>query len=310
MKIWFALFVLVPAFSFAADKLVESAPDCICEAGVKVPFEEPVKYGFGPYKGQCVDSCRFRPPQILSEKNGAIEVANVLHRGLFWKAEIAAVDVENVDMGFEDFMHGISHVILRFRFKDSKAVKLTPIDGHGKSEFLQDIIVSAEGVPPKGLSYNLSDGAFGNYLIAYRVLSLNDTIAWMVVDKQHRVSQHRLILKPEEGGRLLRLALQRSSDVGFTQKYDLFTNNCATSAIGMVEETLGRPTQASGVFAGLDRLERAVPYQGFWGSLTFLGREGLLVALNEQTQPLDNLEIEALKNVYSVSQPTTRPPSK
>lgn len=310
MKIWFALLALVPSLSFAADMLTESAPDCICENGTKIPFEEPIKYGFGPYKGQCVDSCRFRPLHVLSEKNGTIEIANIIHKGVFWKAEIVARDVEHVDMGLEDFMRGISHVILRFRFKDPQAVKLTPLVGNGKAEYIQDIVVSAEGVPPKGLSYNLSDGAFGNYLIVYRVLSLNDTIAWMVVDKQHRVSQRRLSLQPDQGAKLLRLALQRSADIGFTQKYDLFTNNCATSAIGLVEETLGRPTRASGVFAGLDRLERAIPYQGFWGSLTFMDREGLLLAFNEKSGPLDNLEIEALKSVYSVSQPTTRPPSK
>lgn len=312
----FSTLVFLSSSAWSFSDWVQRTADCVCASGdertaTAAPYEEPLRYVQGPFQGQCIDSCKYRPFRLLSKptEDEAL-VANFLHQKKFWRARIPISKVEAVDIAFEDFKHGISHMILRFRFSSGVKVMLLPLkDGAEKppAAELRDLVVSAEAIPPKSTPFTLTDGALGSYVLSYRVLSLDDTIAWMVDDKKHRVSQYRLRLEPSERRELLRLALQESDEGAFRDRYDLFSNNCATSAIGLLEKASPKPIPAAPWFRWYDRIERAMSYQGPVGSLRFLTRKGFLE--NGYGAPaLQNLEVEAVR--YSVSQPTTRPPSK
>ena len=69
MDVWgcelrlFYLLLLIPIFHSmrisTAGELFTKAESCVCGKQAQ-PFEEPIRFGFGPYRGQCVSSCKFR----------------------------------------------------------------------------------------------------------------------------------------------------------------------------------------------------------------------------------------------------------
>jgi hypothetical protein len=265
---------------------------CVCDSSVKDEREETLQFEFGPFKSQCVDTCRFRRAFFLKNEKTKL-VANVLHKGKYWTATIPKNAIEEVDAAFENFLSGISHVILRFRF--SKPIKLA-LQGNknGKPQKEQteihDLVLSAEGVPPKGHQFSFVESATGQYLLAYRMLSIEDTVTWMIFDKKHSVRQFKLDLNADTRERVFDAGLNLSQASSFNTIYQLFTNNCATSAIDLIDKEHPYHHQWND-WLDLVYFQRAVPVSWNFGTLYALGKRGLI---NEKSE-LPKLEDEASK---------------
>jgi len=243
-------------------------------------YDPSLQFNFGHYSGQCVDTCLFRSAKILSVERDRVRIANLLHLDRFYVAEIPINAIIEVDVGFEEFLTGISHVYLRFRF--SQPVRLSPGDLE-----TSDVIISAEGVPPKGERYKFVESSLGRYLHAYRILSVEEARARMVKRLHHSIKQFKLSLTPEQQRRLLLNGLARSESHSFNTKYDLLTNNCATSAVDLLSDQLKTHPSVD----WWNRFERGLPIEGYYGTFPFMLQWGLIAS--PELSRIPNLETEA-----------------
>lgn len=253
--------------------------DCGCEQTPNDPFDPALQFNFGYYRGQCVNTCLFRSAKVLSVGRGHIKIANLLHLDRFYTADIPLNSISEVDMGFEEFLTGISHVYLRFRF--SKPVRL----GDGETN-TSDVIISAEGVPPKGEPYKFVESTLGRYLLAYRILSVEEAQARMVKRLHHSIKQFKLSLTPEQQRNLLLKGLAKSEERSFNTKYDLLYNNCATSAVDLLSDQVKGPPP----FDWWNHFERGLPIEGYYGTLPFMLQWGLISS--PELSRIPNLENE------------------
>lgn len=227
-----------------SSPLTTPSENCRCNSKIKDIYEEPLAFNFGPHKGSCVDSCRFRPARLLgtlakSQKN--LELTNILHRGEYWTATVPVDSVIDVSMAFEEFAPRVNHVFLQFHFNPKTPILLKSqrVLANGKlskeTTTIQDLVVSSEGVPPKSGSYSLWEGYQGYYILAHRLQSLDETVAWMVGNKKHPVTQYSVQLNEQERKAALIEALVKTDRESFQTIYYLFTNNCATSAMSTLQ---------------------------------------------------------------------------
>ena len=263
------LSVLGISFEARADIKIE-APACACDEKISDPFETRLQYNFGPFQGQCVNSCKYRNVVILppdkSEK--ILRVANILHDNQYWIAEIPENEVEEVSIIFEKFLSSISHVALKFHLKHPMNLKAQV----GKAQTqIQDFLFSAEGTPPRGSTYNLWDGAQGNYFLSMRFFSLEQAVQTMVKMRNHQVSQFRLNLSPEKRWGVLREGLRRSMKNSFNSIYQLISNNCATTALDLLDSQTGFQEVSSWM-----NWEKGIPVDFSYGTLHALELRGLV----------------------------------
>lgn len=259
-----------------------AAAECACDPKVQDKYEEPVRFGFGYYKGQCIDTCRFRKSHLL--ENGARHqvVTNFQHQGKFWLAEIPLDGVEKIDVAFEEFAPKINHVYLRFRFKQGQPVILrSQTDPSVPSVKLHDFIVSPEGSPARDSNYTMKNGLLNDYLITYRLVSAADVYQWSYVKLKHPTRQHRLkIDDARELRRILEASLDASRTRSLNEVYNLISNNCATSTIDLVYGKTSTPRT----------LEAAMPLDLFFGTYSELKRKGKIKGVSDAGLP--NLEQE------------------
>jgi Domain of unknown function (DUF4105) len=262
------------AFSQPNPGLVSFAKECRCDSRVQDPFEIPVRYNYGTYQGQCLDTCHFRDGRMLVESlegmRKQIIVANYLHQNRFWRASVPVENVTEAYVIFEDFLRGVAHVALRFRF--NAPVRLTSQGNLSlqRQASTYDLVFSAEGTPPAGRGLDLFQATMGNYLITYRLLSTRDMMDSGVRKKKHTVWQYRLKLSSEERARLLELALKAASERRLGSSYALFSNNCATTAVDLVAQSTGRYAPFWEWFT------RAISYSADVGTYHWLASAGLV----------------------------------
>lgn len=285
----------------AAENLTVPTRKCACRADVQDEFEEPIQFGFGPYKGECVNSCRFRRAIFIDKEtarrfggdNDHLVIANFLHQGQYWIARVPVNSTTSVNIGFEKFLSNIAHVLIRFRFPKSDPVVLFRQDGnwrrHARTRVhqLQDLVVSAEGVPPKDRNYDFLESSLGRYLFDYRVLSIEEEEHWMIDLKNHSVKQFALKTDLTTNAGLLRSALNESTNKSFKSAYQLFTNNCATAVMDVIDaEIKYKPSVLDSL--GLVKVQRALPMDSYFGTIYALGAMHLV----DRELPLENLEDE------------------
>jgi hypothetical protein len=320
-----------------------SSPNQICQcfSHIDDKYEEPVVMNFGPFAGQCVDTCRFRRVITLGKSEAApyrrnqdeIVIANILHEGRFWIAAIPVNQTKESRIIFEDFLKGISHVAIRFIFDDHHPVRLYPQALNSKEirtakvqpHYLTDLLFSAEGTPPIRKDFELVDSALGRYWLSYRFLSTLDFYIHAHAKKGHPIRQFRLSLNSEQRRQALIAGINKSENGSFQTRYDLLQNNCATSAVDLLEpfgfsDTIGknskelsqslqlanqkRPTRSlpevipSALAQKILHVERGIPYRTDFGTAVSLMRRGLISSMDDQ---LENLE-----NEYRVSPPKIR----
>ncbi|NQZ00956.1 MAG: DUF4105 domain-containing protein [Bdellovibrionales bacterium] len=225
------------------NEMVVKSPGCACDKPQLMGdrHERALKYKFGAYAGQCIDSCRYRNSEVLSasEKKEIIWVSNVYHNDRFWSAKIPVSSVKRVEIFFENFRKSFNHVAFRFQFKKHQPVELHLQNPQAGSEeviqMTRSLIISPEGVPPQGSSYNLKDGMLGNYALIYRLFSV-EQYETFTRDLNRTLRSYKTKLNKEEMKDLLLVSLNKSSE-GLNGVYQLVFNNCATATIDLVLES-------------------------------------------------------------------------
>lgn len=219
---------------------------CACVQGQPQLFENPQKFNFGWFASQCVDSCKFRNLQRVATLTENVLVANLLHQGTFWKALVPA-QAQSIEVGFEKFAPGTYHFFLRFHFSEGQAVQLFALDDQTMQHpaaRVNNLVLSIEGVPPKGSAYSLSSSVWGNYLIVYRLFSAQQAHDLMVVQKNHPVIFYPLNFSRGESSAILQRAFDVGEKEGLHTTYSLLSRNCATTAVSLFAAA-GRPISST-----------------------------------------------------------------
>ena len=271
MKRLLALLFFLP-LPLRAAPLVVPDQACRCDQKIADPLEEPARFDFGKFRGQCIDSCRFRRARVLENGPEELVVGNILHLGRYVQARFRPSDVESVSMGFERFAPGVDHVLLKFRFKEK--VELQSQDGRASPAGSTSMIaISSEGVPPKGTHYSLSDGYMGHYLLDHRVVTGEELDRW-IGKLRHPFRLVQLKLKGPLVGKIFARGLRRSDAESFLSAYQLFANNCSTSALSLLDaETHFKSENWDPVH--WEEFEAALPIAGPFGTEHALGYRGL-----------------------------------
>jgi hypothetical protein len=247
--------------------LAKPAPQCACSVNKKDRLEEPQAFAFGKFEGQCIDSCRFRRARLLKQTPSQLEVGNVLHLGDFYSAVIPLNSISTVEIGFEEFAFGIYHVFLRFGLNKPAAVLRSQTD-KGKPEVHTDsLVISAEGVPPKGRHYSLFEAFLDQYLFAIRVTTGQEMERW-VADLKHPVSFYPLKVTREQAAHTFRRGVEESDAKGVNTGYRLFTNNCSTAALSLIDEETGYAMTPG--FLNWNKFEMALPIKAPIGTFRAL----------------------------------------
>lgn len=225
-----------------SQSYVSPHSDCFCKTTPQDPFDTSFAFNSGPFKGRCVDSCRYRPARILSQSTTSLHISNILHKGVYYSTKIPMSHLIQASVGFERFRPSLFHVFLKFDFnKKLPALHLIPtIPGHTHIKTHQ-LILSSEAVPPQSEQFSFIHSLIGRYPIVHRVTTAEEFQYW-AASKNHPVEFFPLKVTQVEIQKAFRKAIDRSHSSGLQDRYKLFTNNCVTSALGFFEwdsSTLG-----------------------------------------------------------------------
>jgi hypothetical protein len=271
MKLGILLLILSLNAVAAPEPLSQVDPSCVCDKNSKDVLEEPQKFNFGEFRGQCVDSCHFRRGRILpgSASPHIFKVGNILNFGSFYTASIPLQNFDAVEMGFEEFLPGINHVFLRFRLKSSAPSLKLKSQTTKKLKVLESrtLVISPEAVPPRGRKYKIFESYFGNYLIAMRVTTGEEMERW-AKDLKHSVRFVPLQVSAEKIAGILRNGIQDSNDNSLKEIYKLFTNNCSTRALKFIDVGIGHRKEQS--LFGWREFEEALPLSSRIGTIRAL----------------------------------------
>lgn len=257
-----------------ASSLTVPNPLCACDQKNQDPFEKTVQFNFGKFSGQCIDSCRFRPAEILNKsgvkipglRSDDVVVANFLHLSKYYMAVIPVKSIDSVEIGFEEFRPMIHHILTRYRLRSGAAIRLYSQSGNGSLVTQADsVVVSFEGVPARGEPYSLLESFMENYILTGRVLSGDELLKTNQI-YGHLFKFYPLQLSDEQKGQMFKSAVQQSHKTGLGQVYKLFTNNCSTATLSALNAALELRDNS-----GLTLVQEALPIDG--------GPLGLLQAL-------------------------------
>lgn len=255
----------------AASPLTNIDKACVCNTSVQDPLEEPQSFNYGKFQGQCIDSCRFRAARVL-ENDKNLVVGNILHFGNFYKATIPWENFSKVEMGFEEFLPGISHVFLRFTLADNApAIKLVnQVDPSKETIETRAFVISSEGVPPKDHKYSLFESYFGHYLLAHRVVTADELTRW-ISQYKHPVEYYPLKADAKAVGKILFKGIEDSDKLRLQNIYALFSNNCSTSAFGFIDSEIA-PSKLQSAW---EKFQEALPIAGPIGTRASLKSRNL-----------------------------------
>lgn len=214
------------------------------------PFETDARMPAGPFQGQCLNSNQQRSVKILTETEaepygpipGWLMVANVSHQRKFWVAKIPPNPVEDVIFHIEYFPAVVpaAHTQLRFHLKPGSEIILVPqaTDEPPQEVHLSEIVYSVEAVTTPGTSYDVVAGIRDYFGLAYRLVSLEDRVQLMILEKQHRVEQLKLIMSPEHKQKILENAIFVSDQAGLQFMYNSFTRNCTNELFKIIDKSI------------------------------------------------------------------------
>lgn len=280
--------VLVGIFSstttFASQSpdpsLTQIDSSCTCKALAGDELENPIKFNFGAFSGQCIDSCRFRKSVLLSPQDDSTMVfSNFMHNGEFWKIKVHPDGISQARIGFEEFMPGIFHVFLIFDFDKNRPLILeSQIKTHSpKPQTVSSLVFSPEGVPAREKKYNFFDAYLNRYVVGHRLLSAEQVFQYSVVHLKHKVTTYPLKLSKPQLNQLITEALKTVHNDSFKHHYRLFSNNCATTVLNLIEK-VGPAANSNELFLYkvVQSIERALPVSGPMGVVQLLAKRNLI----------------------------------
>ena len=274
--IFIALLFALCRASALQQQLTYIDPQCACPSTIVDTIEKPMRFSFGKSKGLCIDSCRYRPAQLLANakaNSSEIYVANILHYGFFYKGKIQIEKLDRIEMGFEEFLPGIYHVFLQFHVKESEKPIILVNQSDTKKPTIQarSFVLSAEGVPPQGREYSLFESYLGYYLLVTRIATGEETTRW-TKEKRHQVKIMPLDVSPQIAAQIFFHGVEQSHNRGTQNIYQLFTNNCSTSALSYIDMAIG----TSGSSSSWMKFEDALPIAGPFGTVRSLEARKLI----------------------------------
>jgi hypothetical protein len=273
-----ALIVLTATSQAQSLHFTQSTTDCACSKDHKDPLEEPQAFNFGRFQGQCIDSCRYRPARILkiSLKKGSIQVGNILHLGSFYRTTIHLGDIQSAEAGFEEFLPFVHHVFLKFTLKTSAPdlELINQIDPHSDKAHVRSLVISSEGVPPKDHHYNIVESYYGNYLLAHRLATGDEMQRW-TQKLGHPLKLFALNTQADVASKILLKSIQESDKQKLQNVYQLFTNNCSTSALSFIDSELPISSPVAPE-SSWTKFEEALPITGPIGTLRALLKRKLV----------------------------------
>ncbi len=226
------------------------SPSCRCDA--RDPYDQGPVMPQGKYKGTCQDTCYYRNMVLLPSDNPEIfKVANVRHVGNFYTAEIPVDAIQEVLWQIveapNDFNFPAGHTEMRWKLK--APLSLTPqIAGKGTATTVNDLIFSMEGAFPEGVQFSLlTSGIKGDYVIAYRLRTIDDLVPETLQNPIFKdVAQHLLKLSDAQRRTLLKQALEHANASGPFQIYHSFNKNCSTEAFeNVLDVAIGHAKSAT-----------------------------------------------------------------
>ena len=174
-----------------------------CSYDPSDPYEPRARFTKGPFTGECLDTEKRRPVQILSvrgEQFVTLELANVFHDGGYWIANIPAHSVNEVYFQLEYFPAVVPAGHTQIRIEFIEPVELTGQSewNRGRKQSIYNLVLSAEAVPRIGDKYDLVKGMKDHFGLALRVTSLGARYDSMILEQNHHVEQWRLQLTERE----------------------------------------------------------------------------------------------------------------
>ncbi len=263
MKAALFLPILFASIVSLGAPLSGSDRECACRPHERDLFEEPIQFRFGKFAGSCVDSCRFRRGRVVRQSSRAWVVANFFNLDRYVQARIPIDRVKSVEVGFERFAFGVDHVLLRFEF--DREVPYYSQDGSFKRiGTTRRLVISSEGAPAKGGSYKLSEGFFGHYLLVHRLV-IGEAMEEWVSRLKHPMRFVKLNLSKKMTVSLLKRGLTLSERESFRTAYRLFSNNCSTAVISLLDAETGFKKQNWDPI-NFEEFEAALPIAGPLGT--------------------------------------------
>lgn len=282
-KIWLVtaatLFVLfcIYFFSKTGPSLTLEDENCACDPGLYDLYESPIEYDYGALKGRCIDSCKFRTVKILENdrKEKRLRVANLFHKDEFWTADIflRKGGVKGIQYLFEQFNPHVNHTSIKFDFVEPILLKsqITP----GKTEEVNSLILSVEGVPPEKDKYSMLDGLLGRYVLAYRILTYSSYKAH-ADKKKYSLKPFTLNMSKIDAEELMRIGLKRGERESFVEKYHLLFNNCATASLDLLMAASGSSYSFEWNIEDFYDAARGLPLTANFGTLRSLKYNGFV----------------------------------
>ncbi len=234
------LIVLLLNFAICTATETEMAKSCIQNANDLYDPARVFKSGF--FNGKCVDATSVRPVQILAEDTKQIIVANFYDRGRFWRATVPRHSVRQVLFQIVPFESGVplvqaAHTQFRFLLKPEREILLEAQEkSPGEKSSTQDVIISSTYTAPSGEEYSALKSLGASYGIVTRFMSSIARGKEEIGKDKSIVRQFILHLSEAEMTELLFLALKRSATDGYSQSYNLRSNNCTTIAFELLDQ--------------------------------------------------------------------------
>lgn len=291
-----ALFLISTSVAALSDENPLTKPDlsCSCKSLADEELESPRKFNFGAFSGQCIDACRFRKSDLLSsDSNTSLVFSNFMHDGQFWKVKLWPDRVSQARIGFEEFMPGIFHVFLVFDFEKGEPLVLESQlkEQKPKSTKVTSLVFSPEGIPAQGKKYNFFDAYLNRYVVGFRLLSAEQVMQYSVVKLKHTITTYALKLNKNQLNSLLAESLKMTEQKSFVHQYRLFSNNCATNILDLIEKV--EPKIFADDFMllrAINAVERSLPISGPVGLVKLLAKKGLISnASAREIKPEPNL---------------------
>lgn len=219
------------------DRSPITIKDSSCNVDRNDPYEHAVRFApdAGKYRGQCINSEKFRIPVVLAETSKIAKVSNVLHDGRFWIASFPrkddAIEAYEFLARRDGFLVRGGHTQLLIRFK--KPVKLRAQNNLNDITYVRNFIYSVEATFPKDVKFSFMKGMKSSFVIMGRLYSAKQAISEEVEPKYER---YPLKLGYQERAQLLNLVFEQIESFDNQTWYRTFKRNCASSLIEIFDK--------------------------------------------------------------------------
>ena len=189
----------------------------------------------GRFKGQAIDMRSRRSVEIIAENDDYFIVDYFYHRGRYFSARLPKDGVNEIQGQRFNFSNSslynplVNHAQVRFTMDPDKPIQLYPL-GTGEYDsptfIIHNFSYSVEVVGPRRATWSLRT-AFGDFISAHRLLSIEEVIYERIILGKYKVIQSPpLQLNQQQRNAALEMVLRRCDAAGMSERYYLFKLRC------------------------------------------------------------------------------------